>query len=323
MIEEHNRAAVRPQVDERLMSVSELLPWRHARDCQHCFLYWMPVSQFPAPAMQRRWLLRFFEALAGALEKERRLNSETFVQLRTVTEDADVQREFLNHSMDLRPLLGYARSPHAEIPPATLSQEELDAFTRGERKPDLYEHMPAYCYWFVKRDGELHRRLFLGHGGMTLLFLPPDPKTRMPEELKWAIAKINRIRMLQPLREQMDIDKELKSTASLHGEFLSKSKAVFGVGMERDLHYRGLPYIIPLLSSRDFFESPAEIVESWFGVFEMYVRESPTDAAIILASKASVHDLVISVVEALRAEGLTYPSYGLPIGGGGVAHGHF
>jgi hypothetical protein len=267
----------------------------------------MPVRQFPAPALQRRWLLRFFNTLAGRLEQERGLNSETFVQLRTVTENADLQRDFLNHSMDLRPLLGYARSPHAEIPPATLSQEELDAFASGERKPDVYEHMPAYCYWFVNRDGELHRRLFLGHGGMTLLFLPQDSKTRMPEELQRAIMKINRSRMLKPLREQMDIEKELKSTASLQGEFPAKSKTVFGAGMARDLHYRGLPYIIPLLSSRDFFESSAEIVESWFGVFEIYVRESSIDAGIILASKASVHDLVISAVEALKAEGLGYP----------------
>jgi hypothetical protein len=306
---ENDRATGRlSKVDERLPLISGLLPWRHATNFDRCFLYWMPVNQFPVPALQRRWLLLFFDALAGALEKEHRLNSETFVQLRTVTENSDLQREFLNHSMDLRPLLGYARAPHAEIPPATLSQEELDAFTRGERKPDVYEHMPAYCYWFVKRDGELHRRLFLGHGGMTLLFLPHDSKTRMPEELEWAIAKINRSRMLQPLREQMDIEKELKSTASLQGEFLSKSKSVFGAGMTRDLHYRGLPYIIPLLSSRDFFESPTEIVESWFGVFEIYVRESPTDAGIILASKASIHNLVISAVEALRAGGLEYPN---------------
>lgn len=292
--------------DTRLTPIGDMRPWRHAPSFTGCFLYWIPVSRFPVPVTQRRWLLRFFDIFADTLERELQLDSEIFVQLRTIVENSDLHRDFLNHSMDLRPLIGYARAPHAEIPPATLTQAELDAFSRPDTRPSIYEHLPDYCYWFVNRSGQLHRRLFLGQGGMTHLFLARDSKTQLPDAFQQGLKRISRSRMLQPLREQLDIDKEVKSTASLGRDFLQKSKAVFGAGMKRDLHYFGLQYIIPLLRSRDFFETPLEAVRSWFDVFEIYIQESPADGGILLASKTNLESVLVSSVEALKAQAILY-----------------
>ena len=122
-------------------------------------------------------------------------------------------------AVEFRPLLGFARAPGAKIPEATIPQADLEAFAHRERKPKPFDYLPSYCYWFVKRSGERQRELFFGNGGMTVLFMKPDPKTQPPAELAQLLPYVMGSKMLAPLRQKFDIEKMVMSPNPLAGDF--------------------------------------------------------------------------------------------------------
>ena len=288
---------------------TELLPWKHAHQFKGCFLYWTPVSRFPIPAAERRWQLDFMTLFVDRVEQARKLIADTFVDARMATENETMRNLFMNTAMDFRPMLGFARAPAAKLPEASLPQADLDAFARGERKPNPSDYLPNYCYWFVNRSGDRQRELFFGHGGMTVLFMKPDPKTAPPPEFAQLLPYLMRSKMLAPLREKFDIEKLVLRPNPLCGDFRDRSKAVFGEGMERDLEFRGLPYIIPRLGTRDYFEVAPEKLAAWFSVFEIYLRESPEDTGLLLASKENLEEDLLWVLDRMRSEGKNFPDW--------------
>jgi hypothetical protein len=288
---------------------TELLPWKPAHQFKNCFLYWAPVGQFPIPVAECRWHLDFLTLLVDRLRQSRKLIADTFVDARVATENEALHKILLNTAMEFRPLLGFARPPGAKIPETAVPQADLDAFARGERKPKPSDYLPSYCYWFVNRSGERQRELFFGHGGMTVLFVKPDPKTEPHPELAQLLPYVMRSKMLAPLREKIDIGKMVMSPNPLAGDFRGKSKAVFGEGMEPDLQFQGLPYIIPRLQTRDYFTAEPKKLEAWFSVFDIYLRESPEDAGLLLASKENLEEDLLSVLGRMRSEGKNYPEW--------------
>jgi hypothetical protein len=288
---------------------AELRPWKHAHQFKGCFLYWAPVSRFPILPDERRWQLAFLKLFVDRLEQTHKVIADTFVDARMATENEALRKGFLNTASDFRPLLGFARAPGANLPEASLPQADLDAFARGERKPNPCDYLPNYCYWFVNRSGERQRELFFGHGGMTVLFMKPDPKTAPPPEFAQLLPYLMRSKMLAPLREKFDIEKMVMRPNPLAGDFRDTSKTVFGEGMERDQQFRGLPYIIPRLRTRDYFEAEPRKLEAWFSVFAVYLRESPEDGGVLLASKQNLEEDLLSVLDRLRSQGESYPEW--------------
>jgi hypothetical protein len=171
----------------------------------------------------------------------------------------------------------------------------------GRKQFNFNEFAPDYCYWFVDKSEKKQRELFFGHGGMSFIFLNPDPKTKAPA-LPFSAA-IRR----EPIFQKFDIDRIHARTFALLDGFQEKSKKLFGSGLEEDPQIKGLPYILPLLGTGDFFNQPEEEVKKWFELFDVYVNESPADKGVIFASGIDVVDDLIRMLKQMRKNGVEYP----------------
>jgi hypothetical protein len=287
----------------------DLLPFRCANEMTRCHLYWLPVRQFPVPAAQRAWLLLFIERWAALLKKELSLRMELFLQYKTV--HPELVKPFLNNMLDFVPALGLGRKPGGGVP-AFPSKPEMDAMTksmyeslkRGDNMdpPDTKKYMPDYAYWFVGKTPKPQLELFFGQGGMTLAFLKSDPKTA-PPPLPISAAQRKKL----PMFQTMDFDKGRAAAASLADAFLPKSKQLFGAGLDDEPQMKGIPFVLPLLDSADFFSQPPEFVENVFQVFDVYSRESPADRGILLAFTADLEEGLIQLLKDMAEEKLYYP----------------
>ena len=276
----------------------ELYPCRRAYALTKCFLYWIPVSGFPAPSQQRQWLLEFFERLGPLLKREAGLRSEVFFQYKTVPE---VEPAFRKTATEFSPFIGLSRKPGAELPRYP-TEEDLALVAKGERKFDLKEWAPDYCFWFLNKAGKRQRQEFLGYGGLSHIFLKPDPSTTPPQlPISRAARKKYEVLRLSQLEEMM------VSACALKDGFLAKSKQLFGAGLEADPQFPGIPYILPQLATVDFFNQPDEECNKWFELFDVYVRESVEDDGILMASKLDFEESLVSLITQMRAEGMEYP----------------
>src|SRR5262249_45321750 len=143
-----------------------------------------------------------------------------------------------------------------------------------------------------------------GHGGMTIVYFEPDPRTQAPK--LFFSDKVRAHPMLQPLFQQFDLDRMQDRNYALLDGFLAKSKNLFGVGLEEDAQFKGLLFVIPRLRTRDFFDQPRES-EKCLELFSIYVNESPEDMGILVASTTDLDDHFIDLVKKMRSEGLEYP----------------
>ena len=88
--------------------------------------------------------------------------------------------------------------------------------------------------------------------------------------------------------------------------FLKQSKDMFAEDLKEDPQYPGLLFALPLLSSEDFFAATPDAVEQWFGLFKLYLRESPEDRGVILATAEDIEDDMDDLLATLRDEGMEY-----------------
>jgi hypothetical protein len=279
----------------------ELLPWRRAGDLTRCFLYWIPVNSFPAPVEQRAWLLHFFERLSCFLKDSEGLREEVFFQFKAFNQ---LRNPFLNHQREFYPMIGLSRRPGAPGPKPA-SEEEISAMGREMLKtmkpPDVTKYIADYCYWFVKKAARKQRELFLGHAALTMLFLKPDPKTasvRLPPQFQFLKER--------PDTKDFDLEGMIKTAVSLQDGFLSKSKQLFGAGLEDDPQFKGLLYVVPLLQTSDFFSQPEEEAKKWFELFDVYINESPPDKGILMAFKNDFEEQLVETLAKMKEEGLVY-----------------
>lgn len=275
----------------------EILPWRRARELERCSLYWLPVSNFPVPPDQRQWLLQFLDAVSNSAKDRFGLRSEVFLQYKSTI---DLATRFQKLTFEFLPMLGLGYRPGSKIP-SFPSHEELKRMADGEAKFDLKDWVADYCYWFLSKSGKRQREEFLGHGGMTTILLKPDPGTAPPPLPP--SAKVSR----GPTPPGFDIDGLWACTFAMTDSFLAKSKELFGAGLEERQEFPGLPFILPLLSTADFFCGAAEDCDKWFQLFDMYVNESPRDRGFVLASKVDLDEFLIDLLSAMREQGLSYP----------------
>jgi hypothetical protein len=277
---------------------AEFRPWRGAHELTKCFLYWIPVSAFPVPSEQRVWLSLFVDRWAELLSEEFGLRSEVFLQMKSL--QRELKKPFLDTSLEFIPMMGLSRRPHEPLP-RPVGMEEVEALQKGTKKFELNSYIADYCYWFLNKSRRKQVDLFFGHGGMTLVFLKADPKTQPPK-----VRIPPKIRD-HPMAQELKIEQMIACAWSLLDDFPGKSKQLFGTELEDDLQKKGLPFILPLLESRHFLAEPAEEVERWFSLFDVYCNESPADKGVLLAFKKPWEEKLAGLLKQMRDEGLEYP----------------
>lgn len=275
-----------------------LRPFSRAKRLPDVALYWLPVSGYAIPSRERLWLLAFFRHLKSALV-QKQLRLETFLQFKTVY--PDLQNRFLSKSQEYQPMTGLLLSPGTKLPDAPDIKQIEDEVKKGGAV-DVKQWMPDYCYWFIVKKDEPQLQDFFGSGGMTLLFLKPDPNTKPPD------LKVPKIMRTHPAFKDVDLESTRAVAYSLQDKFLKQSKEVFGELVRDDSSYKGIPFILPLLKSPDFFRATAEQRARWFEVFDVYCAESKEDKGILLAFKdTQFDDSLIAILQRLRDEDMVYP----------------
>jgi hypothetical protein len=311
-----------PEKRRRLAPADELAlqPWRRATELTRCSLYWIGVQSFPIPSGQRAWLLNFITRLAQHLQEEVGLRHELFVRAKGL--NPALREMFVGKSVDWMPVTGLSRTPNAPMPPQP-SDADIKALQEGKKKFDPNEYTPGYSYWLLDSAFQPQMEALFGAGATTILFLKPDanaqaPKLALPKELMqnpmFAGADPNSAFPLpsfvreNPLMRQLNVEGKINAAFKLQGEFLAKSKTIFGAGLEDSPASRGFAFIIPELESKDFSQQPEEDVKKWFGMFELYLHESTPDQGILLAAREEIDALLIEIIQKMKDEGLQYPN---------------
>lgn len=313
-----------------------LLPWRYAESLTTCSLFWIPVKFDTVPEGQKEWLITFLSKLSRQLEQTHQLHSEHFMEMQTIDGNEAVRKQFLNSMLKETPLTGVSRRP-LQPEPAVPSTEDIEAFAKKKRPYQPYDYMPTTSYWFLDRNDVQIRQSYLGYGGMTILYRKQEPENEnhsfaltppVPIMIpKFLRADAHLMQLLEgfdlrnptqmpaflknhPGMKQMfstmDVDKVQEKGNKLLSSFRDQSKQAFGKDMQHDLQFEALPFILPRLSSQDFFVHTAIEISSWFEVFDIYLAEIPQDEGIVMACKDNQIELVAAIVEEMREEGYRY-----------------
>ena len=276
----------------------ELFPWRRAQQLTQSYVYWMPATAFPMPDGERQWFLEFIQRLADGMAKDFGLSPQVFLRSRTLELSEKVKTEFVKAALDLRPVLGLSRRPNSK-PPALPTEQDLKDLQEGRKRFNYADYAADYSYWLRTNAFTNGLQRFFGHGGMSIVFLKPDPKTQPPQvRLPKAIRE-------HPMMKQLDVEQSTAAAFALLADFPTKSKEIFGHGLEENPQFKGLIYILPSLKSGDFFAAPQE-TEKCFDLFDVYINESPEDAGIVMATKKDFEENIVQILSYMKKEGLEY-----------------
>ncbi len=272
-------------------------PFVRAEDNPGCELFWIGIPAFPAPLAHRTWLIEFFMRFNQAVAGELKVRGEFFLQFKTVVE---IERRFRRLASEIAPWPGLSRRPGAKIPnPPT--KEQLEAAIRGEPF-DIRRHFPDACFWLRSEHGRLFDEFF-GLGGTSMYYLPPDAAAAPP-----VIPYLDELKLTFPQLDFNKLTRLTAATASLREPFLAASKKLFGPGLEDEPSWEGISFILPLLETRDFFTQPAAEKQKWFELFDVFWRESRRDLGLYIASSKPIEAMIVSLVEAMRKDGLFHPT---------------
>jgi len=119
---------------------------------------------------------------------------------------------------------------------------------------------------------------------------------------------ITRVRdpKMRALIDGTDMDAMLKRLSSLQAPFLKQSKDLFATDLVDDPQYPGLLFALPLLGTKEFFSASPELLDSCFSLFTFYLRESPEDGGILLATQKDFEDDLTGLLEIMRGEEMDY-----------------
>jgi hypothetical protein len=346
-----NMAAI--ATDDRISE--QLLPFRWAESLTTCTLLWVPASMgqkpectgFPIPAgngqmpdSQRQWLLQFLQRFSRQVQQQEGLSAESFLQMKTMANPGPLQDRFFEVMLQSSPIGGLSREPNSPGP-KVVTEKDIELFKTGKKKFIPFEYMDDTCYWFLNASDDEVREWFMGHGGLTTLFVEPAASSGPPKlDLKSALGPYSTMKVPRFLREhpmlkevlpgplmgdlggtppfirnnpamqafmaRFRVERMRQRSGVLQSPFLARSKEVFGTGLKRDVKFEFMQFIIPRLSSQDFFSHTATDVGQWFEVFHVYINESHADNGIIIASRKKIVPLVVSIVAEMRNEGFRY-----------------
>ena len=257
------------------------------------------MSDFPLTYQEKIWVTEFLKRLGVLLHREHGLRAEIFFQYKQIT--PDLGESFRKYAQKCMKLLGLGRFADSDLPAFPTPEQVKNAVDRGDPF-DFRDWLGDYVIWFTSKQPEEQRELFLGCGGMTTIFLPPDPKLK-PLKLPFTPA----LRASLPIFQRVDVDAMVMGTLAMQDAFLEKSKHLFGEGLEAKPEYPGLAFILPLLDSGHFFLATPELRAKWFELFGVYVNESRKDKGIVLAFQNQEYETALEdTLRSMRDDGLEY-----------------
>jgi hypothetical protein len=287
---------------EPLISKVNLRPFLRAQQVTDVSLYWAPVTGFPAPVAQREWLEQFLRRLADVLKNGYDLREEWFLQFKALY--PHLLNRFTERANKYYPMTGMTLAP-GTAPTATPTFEDVkkavEENTRSGEPVDVNRWMPDHAHWFARKNPEEQRNDFFGYGGMFALYLKDDPQTRQRQ-----FPELPRF-MKSHEAYTPDLEQQFLLMNALQDGFLAKSKKLFGKPFENDPAYRGMLFILPLMTSRNFVDATADQRQIWFELFDAYFIESKPDAGIVLACKDPDFDeRLAAILESMERDGLKY-----------------
>jgi hypothetical protein len=277
-----------------------LRPFRRATSLADYFLYWLPVKAKPLPVQQRIWLDSFLSRLSAHLTAKRGLRAEVFLEYKTIY--PDLMDLFLDLSLELLPLLGFGMKPGVPLPRIpTLEDTKL----LGEGKPfNFGDYIGDFVFWFLGKDERRERESFFGYGGMTIMYLPPDPAIAAK---KLPISpRLREHPVFRELFAQIDPDKVVARGKSLTDQWLKLSMDLYGRDLPKSPQMKGIRFIVPLLKSADFTRDAQER-DKLSQMCEVYVRESSEDGGILLGSKTDFTEPLVQILDEMSEAGMEYP----------------
>ena len=281
----------------RLLDKGSYSPWVRAHDAlPDCTLFWMPVSGFPVRKHEKVWITEFLAQLSSRLSEDFILRCEIFFQYKRIS--AELSDPFRTYSPKCLKLMGVGRCAESDLPVMPTPEKVRELIENGE-KIDIQSWIADFLIWFITKQPQQQRDLFLGHGGMMTLFLPADPKATPPK-----LPITPALRAAMPVFQKMDVESIVEGAFVTRNSFLEESKAMFGAGLETRPEYPGIPFVLPLLDSGHFFTATEELRSKWFELFDVYINESRKDNGIILAfQKECYEDVVLDVLDSMRRNG--------------------
>jgi len=293
------------KIRSRLEPVEEatLDPWVRAPAITDNSIYWMPVDPFPMLPQQREWIDAFHGRLATQMKSRFQLREEVFLQFKALY--PDLLDRFTSTSSQFMPVSGMSLRPGEQpkaLPDLESIRKQVEAATKNGTGVDTNVWMPDYLQWFVRKLSAEQRASFLGYGGLLTLYIAPDPATVAPA------LKLPGFFTSMPIYDD-SIQANLDAGFALRDAFLNKSKEVFGEPFREDPSYKGMAFILPLLSSQSILDATPEQRQIWFSVFDGYLIESKQDRGMILAVKDPAFDEVLKdLIKQMREDGLVYRS---------------
>lgn len=291
-----------PRVRSRLEQLEELAldPFVRATAVTDASVYWMPVGKFPMLPWQREWIQEFHARLARLFKKSG-LREEVFLQWKTLY--PDLLDRFTKTSSEHVPVTGMSLKPGnapVEAPDLESVRKQVEDAQKNQTGVDTTRWMPDYLHWFARKRPVEQREHFLGHGGMLTLYIAPDPATSAPEvEMPGFVKKLS----VYDARMQDDI----QAAYSLRDAFLARSKEAFGAAFREDPAYRGMAFILPLLTGASLVSATPDERAAWFDVFHGYLVESKPDSGMVLAVKSPEFDETLSeLLREMRDDGFVY-----------------
>lgn len=273
-------------------------PWVVAPSVADTHIFWLPVSTFPIRSLEQAWLQLFLSRFAAALQGEG-LREEVFLQFATATSEfSDV---FQRYSQKAQVLPGLSRRPGEPLQ-GMPSVDQVKQEIEDNQAFDFSKWASDYTVWFQHKRGDQQRELFFGAGGMSLLYLTPDPRT-VPPPLPFT----PRLKAALPVFERIDVEAVLHGTMALNDRFLPHTKAVFGEGLSASIDPDIVSFVLPLFETRHLINATPEQRAAWFEVFDVYCRESPRDKGILLAFRKDFRTLLLAVLQGLEQDGHQYP----------------
>lgn len=290
----------------RLESIRELdfKPWHKSFEMTDCHLYWMPVANTPMLFRQRQWCLRFARLLQEKIAPLTGAQPNLFLQMKVV--QPNLADPFIRNATRFVPLLGLSRRRGASLP-ALPDEKYIEQLQQGKIKYDHQALQPDYCYWFLYPETEEQMRLFFGHGGMMMLFVSTPEGEKPP--LPFIPPGVAKHPQFAALLAENRLEKMTDSITRMKSPFFPQTKTIFGRGLEDDLQFPGLKFVVPLLSIEDFLEAKPEEIEEWFTVFDVVLTESPKDKGLIIASRHEIDldETLSEIVESMKEDGEVYP----------------
>jgi hypothetical protein len=286
----------------RLFGQQDFAPWTHAETLTSAHLFWLPVSGFPLRHNERVWLLQFLTCFSDLLQAKHALRCEAFVDFQQLSPEPS--RALRSYVARNQALLGFFRSSDTDDSPLLTDEQAQQSLQQISAAEEISMPTNKRLLWFLNRRLGEQLDLFFGHGGVSLAYMPPDPKT-VPPPLPFTPE----LRASHPAFQRQDVDGMIQAVYAERDAFLGKSKLLFGKHMQDKAEWENTRFILPRFSSKQFFEASDALRNKWFSLAPVYLSESEEDKGILLCFQKSAYLVALrETIQTMNHRGLSYTS---------------